>query len=120
MFVFEFKCLGKPAQYTAIDSAIRTSQFVRNKCLRYWMENIGVNGCDLNKYTARLAKEFPFANKLNSTARQASAVGEACAKRIRCWTGITKFFDNCKKKIPGKKGFPKFSDKSIEVNGIYF
>ena len=84
MFVFEFKCLGKPAQYTAIESAIRTSQFVRNKCLRYWIDNKGVNGYDLNKYTAKLAKEFSFANKLNSTARQFSAVGEACAKRIRC------------------------------------
>lgn len=108
MFVFEFKCLGKPEQYAAIDEAIRTSQFIRNKCLRYWMDNKGVNGYDLNKYTARLAKEFPFANQLNSTARQASAE--------RCWSGIAKFFDNCKKKIPGKKGFPKFkkNQRSVE------
>jgi len=80
------------------------------------MDNKSVNGYDLNKYTARLAKEFPFANQLNSTARQASAVGEPCAKRIRCWSGIAKLFDNCKKKIPGKKGFPKFkkNQRSVE------
>jgi len=61
MFVYEFKCLGTPKQYQAVDEAIRTSQFIRNKCLRYWMDNRMVNGYDLNKYTARLAKEFPFA-----------------------------------------------------------
>jgi putative transposase len=65
-------------------------------------------GYDLNKYTARLAKEFPFAGKLNSTARQSSAE--------RCWAAITRFFDNCKKKTPGKKGFPKFkkNQRSVE------
>lgn len=71
MFVYEFKCLGTPKQYQAVDEAIRTSQFIRNKCLRYWMDNRMVNGYDLNKYTARLAKEFPFADQLNSTSRQA-------------------------------------------------
>jgi putative transposase len=108
MIVYEFKLKGKTKQYQAIDDAIRTSQFIRNKCLRYWMENIGVSGYDLNKYTARLAKEFSFANELNSTARQASAE--------RCWAGISRFFENCKKKAPGKKGFPKFkkNQRSVE------
>jgi len=108
MFVYEFKCTGTPSQYQAIDEAIRTSQFIRNKCLRHWMDNKGVNGYDLNKYTARLAKEFPFADQLNSTARQSSAE--------RCWAAITRFFDNCKKKIPGKKGFPQFkkNQRSVE------
>ena len=36
MFVLEFR--GKPSQYQAIDDAIRTVQFVRDKCLRYWQE----------------------------------------------------------------------------------
>jgi putative transposase len=35
MLVFEFKLKGKEHQYRAIDEAIRTSQFVRNKALRY-------------------------------------------------------------------------------------
>jgi putative transposase len=95
MHVLEFKLKGKPAQYQAIDEAIRTAQFVRNKCLRYWMDNQGVNKYDLNKYCRVLAQEFPFANKLNSQARQASAE--------RAWSAIARFFDNCKKAIPGKK-----------------
>ena len=70
MLVLEFKAYGKQAQYQAIDEAIRTGQFIRNKCLRLWMDNKGVGKYDLNKYCAVLAKEFPFANTLNSTARQ--------------------------------------------------
>ncbi len=38
---------GKPSQYQAIDEAIRTVQFVRNKCLRYWQENQSVGQKDL-------------------------------------------------------------------------
>jgi len=108
MRVYEFKLKGKPKQYQAVDDAIRTSQFIRNKCLRYWMDNKGINGYDLNKYTARLAKEFPWANELNSTARQASAE--------RCWSGISRFFDNCKKKLKGNKGYPRFkkNQRSVE------
>jgi putative transposase len=33
-------------------------------------------------------------------ARQASAE--------RAWSAISRFFDNCKKNVPGKKGYPKF------------
>lgn len=108
MIVYEFKLKGKPKQYQAIDEAIRTSQFIRNKCLRHWMDNKGLSGYDLNKYTARLAKEFSLVSELNSTARQASAE--------RCWAAISRFFDNCKKKVPGKKGFPRFkkNQRSVE------
>jgi len=108
MIVYEFKLKGKTKQYQAVDNAIRTSQFIRNKCLRYWMDNKGVDGYDLNKYTARLAKEFPLANELNSTARQAS--GE------RCWAAISRFFENCKKNAKGKKGYPRFkkNQRSVE------
>ncbi|NCS18188.1 MAG: transposase, partial [Microcystis aeruginosa G13-12] len=42
MFILEYKLRGKPSQYQAIDEAIRTVQFVRNKCLRYWEDNKGV------------------------------------------------------------------------------
>jgi putative transposase len=37
------------------------------------MDKKGVGKYDLNKYCAILAKEFPFVDKLNSTARQASS-----------------------------------------------
>ena len=42
MFILEYKLRGKQHQYQAIDEAIRTVQFVRNKCLRYWEDNKGV------------------------------------------------------------------------------
>lgn len=107
MFVLEFKLKGKETQYRQIDEAIRTSQFVRNKALRLWMDNKGVGKYDLNKYCAVLAKEFPFANKLNSSARQASAE--------RAWSSISRFYENCKKQVKGKKGFPKFKKNCRSV-----
>ncbi|NBD16303.1 MAG: transposase, partial [Cyanobacteria bacterium] len=36
MLVLEYKIRAKQKQLSAIDEAIRTMQFVRNKCLRYW------------------------------------------------------------------------------------
>ena len=94
-------------QYQAIDDAIRTGQFVRNKALRLWMDGEKVNKYDLNKYCVVLAKEHPFASELNSTARQASAE--------RAWSSISRFFDNCKKGVKGKKGYPKFKKNSRSV-----
>jgi len=107
MIVYEFKVKGKEAQYRAIDEAIRTSLFIQNKCLRYWMENKGLRQYDLNKYCAVLAAEFPFADELNSMARQSAAE--------RAWSAIARFFDNCKKKVLGKKGFPKFKKNCRSV-----
>ena len=107
MIVYEFKLKGTGSQYRAIDQAIRTSQFIQNKCLRYWMDNEGLRQYDLNKYCAVLAAEFPFANELNSMARQSAAE--------RTWSAIARFFDNCKKKIKGKKGFPKFKKNCRSV-----
>ncbi|AFY59129.1 transposase [Rivularia sp. PCC 7116] len=102
MVVFEAKLEGQSEQYRKLDEAIRTARFVRNSCLRYWIDNKGVGRYDLSKFCAVLAAkpEFPWVSKLNSMARQASAE--------RAWSAIAKFFDNCKKKKPGKKGFPRF------------
>ncbi|MGH1396825.1 MAG: RNA-guided endonuclease InsQ/TnpB family protein [Trichormus sp.] len=107
MIIYEFKCKGKEKQYRAIDEAIRTSQFIQNKCLRYWMDNKNVGRYDLNKYCAVLAEEFSFADELNSMARQSAAE--------RSWSAIARFYDNCKKKIKGKKGFPKFKKNCRSV-----
>jgi putative transposase len=107
MIVYEFKVKGKDLQYRAIDEAIRTSQFIQNKCLRYWMDNKNVGRYDLNKYCAVLADEFPFADELNSMARQSAAE--------RSWSAIARFYDNCKKKVKGKKGFPKFKKNCRSV-----
>lgn len=108
MLVFEFKAYGKASQLAAVSEAIRTAQFVRNSCLRYWMDNPKINKYDLNKYCAVLAASFPFADELNSQARQASAE--------RAWSAISRFYDNCKQKIPGKKGYPQFQKdcRSVE------
>ncbi|MEH1853045.1 MAG: transposase [Nostoc sp.] len=114
MIVYEFKVKGKEKQYRAIDEAIRTSQFIQNKCLRYWMDNKNVGRYDLNKYCAVLAAEFPFADELNSMARQSAAE--------RAWSQVARFYDNCKKKIKGKKGFPKFKKhcRSVEYKTTGF
>ncbi|MFM1842223.1 MAG: hypothetical protein RLZZ490_959 [Cyanobacteriota bacterium] len=42
MRVLEFELKGKEEQYRRIDNVIRTAQFVRNKSLRYWMDNRGI------------------------------------------------------------------------------
>jgi putative transposase len=98
---------GTAEQYQALDEAIRTAQFVRNKCLRYWMDNKGVNKAVLYAHCKDLAKEFAFAKKLNSAARQASAE--------RAWTAISRFYTNCRNKAV-KKGYPKFKKhcRSVE------
>jgi putative transposase len=107
MIVLETKLRGNPTQFALIDDAIRTAQFIRNKCVRYWMDNQGVGQYDLSKLCALLAKEFEWAGKLNSMARQASAE--------RAWSAIKRFYDNCKAKKPGKKGLPKFKKNGRSV-----
>src|SRR6266700_330737 len=108
MLIFEYKLDGSKAQYTAIDEAIRIVQFIRNKCLRLWMDARGISKNDLQCYCAVLAKDYLFATRLNSQARQASA--------DRAWFAISRFYDNCKNHKPGKKGYPRFQhdNRSIE------
>ena len=72
MLVTEYKAIVKKAQAQAIDEAIRTSQFVWNKVLRYWMDNRGVGKKQLYQYNSQLRAEFKFVNDLNSHACQAS------------------------------------------------
>ncbi len=108
MIVVEFKLAVASSQYAALDEAIRTTQFVRNKCVRKWCDERGVKPYDLNRYCAVLAKEYDFAGKLNSQARQAAAERAAAA--------INRFYDKCRHKRPGKKGYPHFQKdcRSIE------
>ncbi|MGB3401604.1 MAG: transposase [Microcoleaceae cyanobacterium] len=124
MIVYEFKVKGKPHQYQAIDEAILTAQFIRNSCLRYWMDNRGLGRKELYRYNTELRAMYPFARDLNSHACQASVE--------RCWSAIARFFENCKRNIPGKKaenavlgspqmkrfsktGYPKFKKRSRSV-----
>jgi putative transposase len=107
MIVLEFKAKGKTTQYTAIDEAIRTSQFVRNKAIRHWMDNRGVGQKDLYRLSKTLRQEFPFVKALNSSACQAAIE--------RAYSAIARFYDNCKKAIPGKKGYPSFKKNCRSV-----
>ncbi|WP_293363607.1 transposase [Microcoleus sp. CAWBG52] len=107
MIVLEFKLKGKPQQYRIVDEMIRTAQFVRNKALRYWIDNSRVKLSDLYKQCAIMAKEFEWAGKLNSMARQASAE--------RAIFAIQRFVSNCKAKKPGKKGYPQFKKNTHSV-----
>ncbi|WDD32554.1 transposase [Nostoc sp. UHCC 0926] len=98
MLVLEYKVKGKQFQYRAIDDAIRTSQFIRNKAIRFWMDadrELKVDKFALNKYSTELRKEFKFVADLNSLAVQSAAE--------RGWFAISRFYDNCKSKRTGKK-----------------
>jgi putative transposase len=111
LLVLEYKVKAKKLQYLAIEEAIKTTQFIRNKCLRYWIDaprDAKLNGYSLNKYSTELRNEFKFVANLNSMAVQASAE--------RAWLAIARFYDNCKKKIAGKKGYPRFQhdNRSVE------
>ncbi|MEQ8960261.1 MAG: transposase, partial [Coleofasciculus sp. C2-GNP5-27] len=102
MIVYEGKLKGKDYQYRRLDEAIRTGLFIRNACLRHWEDGDAKSRNDLYKYCTSLGKnkEFPWAGKLNSQARQAMSE--------RTWAAISRFFDNCKNPIKGKKGYPKY------------
>ncbi|GFE68025.1 hypothetical protein CFPU101_06350 [Chroococcus sp. FPU101] len=48
MLIREAKLLnGTKEQYLALDEAIRTAQFIRNKAVRYWIDNSRVSKADL-------------------------------------------------------------------------
>ncbi|MDM9383514.1 transposase [Chlorogloeopsis sp. ULAP01] len=102
MIVYEAKAEATIEQLLKVNKALRTALFVRNSCLRFWMDGHAKNGYDLNKYTKVLSDNpaFPWVSKLNSSARQAMAE--------RAWAAISRFFENCKNKVPFKKGFPRF------------
>ncbi|NET75696.1 transposase [Okeania sp. SIO1F9] len=110
MLVIEAKLKGSQNQYKVLDEMILTGQFIRNSCLRYWMDNKDVKRNNLQKLCSVLAKDtnFPWVKKLNSQARQASA--------DRAWQSIQRFYKNCRQKLPGKKGYPKFKKftRSVE------
>jgi putative transposase len=107
MIVLEFKAKGKTTQYAAIDEAIKTSQFIRNKCLRYWMDNRGVGQKELYRHNTALRAQYPFVKDLNSHACQAAVE--------RAYSAMARFYDNCRKSVPGKKGYPRFKKNCRSV-----
>jgi putative transposase len=116
MLIYDYKLRASQAQTTAIDEAIRVVQFIRNKCVRKWMDGRGIGDNDLQVYCAQLAQEYPFAARLNSQARQTSA--------DRAWLSIARFYKHCREKKPGTqasrrgqaKGYPHFQhdNRSVE------
>ncbi len=107
MLVLDYKAVVKKYQIQAIEDSIRTSQFVRNKVLRYWIDNRGVGKKELYRYNTQLREEFEFVKHLNSHACQASVENVE--------RSINRFFDNCKRQKPGKTGYPKFKKHSRSV-----
>lgn len=115
MKIYEFKLVADRGQKVLIEEAIRTTQFIRNKCLKVWVDEgkkpkavrMSVGRYDLNMLCKHLAEDFDFADKLNSMARQAAAE--------RAWQAIARFYDNCKKGIK-PAGYPRFQKdcRSIE------
>ena len=100
MLVLEAKVKCRKEQVVAIEEAIRAALFLRNKAIRHWTDTPKVGRFDLNKMSTQWSKEFGFAGKMHSNARQASAE--------RGWSAIGRFYDNCKSGKPGKKGYPQF------------
>ncbi|GHO72055.1 hypothetical protein KSC_109470 [Ktedonobacter sp. SOSP1-52] len=83
MLIYEYKLDGSKAHYAAIEEAIRIVQFIRNTCLRLWMDE-HANKNELQCSCAVLAKAYSFVSCLNSQARQASA--------DRAWSAIARFY----------------------------
>jgi putative transposase len=108
MLILEYKLRVNKAQQSAIDDAIRTTQFVRNKALRCWMDTRGIGRHDLPALCSQLAETFPFAARLNAMARQAAA--------DRAWQAIARFYANCKSGKPGRKGYPRFQRDNRSVD----
>lgn len=107
MIVYEAKLRGTEAQYRTLDEVIRTGQFIRNKALRYWMDNRGVKRSGLLKLCTSLRNEYSWCRRLSAQACQSSV--------DRAWAAISKFQRNCRLQIHGKKGYPNFKKNSRSV-----
>jgi len=111
MLVLEYKAVIDKKQQLAIKEAIRTTQFIRNKAIRYWMDaakEVKLNKIALNNYSTALRKEFKFVEELNSMACQSATE--------RAWVAIERFYSNCQSQKPGIKGFPRYQkdNRSVE------
>jgi putative transposase len=106
VIALECKLIPNAEQRGKMDEAIRTAQFVRNKCLRHWMDHDKVSKNDVYKHTTLLRAEYAWCRQLNSTAVQAA--GE------RAWSAVSRFYDNCKKGVR-PAGYPRFKKNARSV-----
>ena len=107
MIVLEMKLKGKEKQFRRIDDAIRTAQFIRNKCIRLWRDNQGINKTLMFRHNTKLRATYPWCHNLNSHACQASV--ERAAK------SIDKFYSDLKDSSVKKKSYPQFKKHSRSV-----
>ncbi len=108
MIVLEFRAYGNKAQISAINEGNTDCAIYPQQVHPFLDGQQRVGQATLQRQCAVLAALFPFANELNSMARQASAE--------RAWSAISRFYENCKKGLPGKKGYPQFQkdNRSVE------
>ncbi|WP_407659606.1 RNA-guided endonuclease InsQ/TnpB family protein [Limnoraphis robusta] len=113
MLVYEMKLQGTQYQYRKLDEAIRTGRFVRNSIIKAWINGQVQSRNDAYAYCKLLSDNpsFPWVNQLNSMARQAHAE--------RAWASIERFYKNCRQKISGRKGFPKFKKYQVRASVEY-
>jgi putative transposase len=79
MLTLDYKLDGTSAQFAAIDEGMRVVQFIRNTCLRAWMDRLpaGNNFEAMSGYTAVLEKRVCF-------CRSVGFPGSAS----QCWTRL--------------------------------
>ncbi len=113
MIVYEAKLEGTSNQYEQLNQAIRTGRFVRNSIIRAWIDKKIKSRNEAYAYCKVLSDnpEFPWVKQLNSMARQAHAE--------RAWAAVERFYRNCKAKIAGKKGYPKFKKYQVRATVEY-
>ena len=122
MIVLEYKLKGKNEQFRRIDDAIRTAQFIRNKCIRLWRDNrdghheLGgkpaktcprINKTLMFRHNTELRGTYSWCHNLNSHACQASVE--------RAVKSIDKFYSDLKDPAVKKKSYPKFKKHSRSV-----
>jgi putative transposase len=71
------------------------------------MDNSCVGQKELYRHNTALRAEYPFVKTLNSHACQVAVE--------RAYSSIARFYDNCKKSISGKKGYPRFKKNCRSV-----
>ena len=107
MIVLEMKLKGKKEQFCRIDDAIRTAQFIRNKCIRLWRDNRGINKTLMFRHNTELRAIYSWCHNLNSHACQASVE--------RATKSIDKFYSDLRDSTIRKKSYPKFKKHSRSV-----
>jgi hypothetical protein len=101
MLTLEYKLRGSQAQFAAIGEAIRTVQFIRNTCLRLWMDGRtdgrtdgrvdqrGITANDLQAHCAVLAsKPLTGRGRLLPASMRRAGRRRRARKAIHGFSGI--------------------------------